>query len=379
MSLNYLDLKYLNLLSGQLQLFKRLNDRTYNFRCPLCGDSKNKKKARGYIYEKKGDSRFHCHNCGADMRFHRLIEAVDSNLYSDYQMERIKEGFWTPRARSGAGRSAVAPVVTPVEEPKEDKEAHGSSPLSLLTKISDLPDAHYARKYVADRMIPRDKWDRLYHCPLFFAWVEHFMPGKFSEGALKHDAARLVIPFFNRGGMHAFQGRVYKGNAEAKYITVRTDDSVPKVFGLEALDRSHEAFATEGPIDSLFLPNAIAFAGGDHSILSGYIEPAKTTIIYDNEPRSPETKSKMEKAIRDDLRIVVWPKYIKHKDINKMVQEGMSIGDILDIIKKNTFHGIEASIALSAWSNAEEKRRDKNLKRSSRKPSLEDELFAPAA
>ena len=42
--------------------------KSYNFRCPICGDSKkNKSKTRGYLYAVKANTNFKCHNCGASM------------------------------------------------------------------------------------------------------------------------------------------------------------------------------------------------------------------------------------------------------------------------------------------------------------------------
>ena len=48
----WIDIKYANLLSAQLELFKVKKSNPYlaNFRCPICGDStKNKSKTRGYL------------------------------------------------------------------------------------------------------------------------------------------------------------------------------------------------------------------------------------------------------------------------------------------------------------------------------------------
>ena len=53
----WIDHKYINLLSPQLERFARKSDKLYNFRCPFCGDSqKNKWKARGYVYDIKAAS-----------------------------------------------------------------------------------------------------------------------------------------------------------------------------------------------------------------------------------------------------------------------------------------------------------------------------------
>ena len=59
----YTEIKYLNLISTQLPLFKRKKDNLWNFRCPICGDSeRNKTKARGYVFEVKGKLVYKCHN-----------------------------------------------------------------------------------------------------------------------------------------------------------------------------------------------------------------------------------------------------------------------------------------------------------------------------
>ena len=52
--MSYIDVKYLNLISSMLLLFKKKGDNLWNFRCPYCGDSqKSRTKARGYVFRKK--------------------------------------------------------------------------------------------------------------------------------------------------------------------------------------------------------------------------------------------------------------------------------------------------------------------------------------
>ena len=44
--MDFVDVKYINLISSRLQKFKRVKSNLYNLRCPICGDSqKNKNKA----------------------------------------------------------------------------------------------------------------------------------------------------------------------------------------------------------------------------------------------------------------------------------------------------------------------------------------------
>ena len=50
----FIDVKYINLVSPQLQKFKWKTITLANCRCPCCGDSQtSKNKARGYFFKKK--------------------------------------------------------------------------------------------------------------------------------------------------------------------------------------------------------------------------------------------------------------------------------------------------------------------------------------
>jgi len=55
----FTDIKFLNILSSQLPLFKKKGDHLWNCRCPVCGDSrKNKTKTRVEIYRKQNNLSF---------------------------------------------------------------------------------------------------------------------------------------------------------------------------------------------------------------------------------------------------------------------------------------------------------------------------------
>ena len=75
----------------------------------------------------------------------------------------------------------------------------------------------------------------------------------------------------------------------------------------------------------------------------------KSTLVFDNEPRNREIVKNIEKAVEEDYSVVVWPKYVKEKDINDMIVGGRTNLEILDIIHKNTFSGLEAKTQLSNW------------------------------
>ena len=72
------DTTYLLQLSPRLDRFKKVRDYLWNFRCPHCGDSqKHKNKARGYVYRKKTDLFYKCHNCGMGQSVGNLIKDID--------------------------------------------------------------------------------------------------------------------------------------------------------------------------------------------------------------------------------------------------------------------------------------------------------------
>ena len=88
---SYIDLKFINNLSGRLGQFKKKTDYLFNFRCPHCGDSeKSKTKARAYFYRVKNDMFFKCHNCGQGQNFSNFLKYVDPKMYEEYLLERYK-------------------------------------------------------------------------------------------------------------------------------------------------------------------------------------------------------------------------------------------------------------------------------------------------
>ncbi len=86
----HVEIKYLNLLSVQLQKFKQKKPYLWNFRCPLCGDSQNNKnKARGFVFQLKGDLIYKCHNCQVSLPFAKLLQDMNPSLYKEYRMEKF--------------------------------------------------------------------------------------------------------------------------------------------------------------------------------------------------------------------------------------------------------------------------------------------------
>ena len=326
---SYIDIKYLSIISPQLQLFKKKQDVLWNFRCPYCGDSqKSRTKARGFVYRKKNDLFFKCHNCGIGTTLGKLIEHIDSKTHKDYIMERYKKGV--------SGQYASEPEFKFNEPVFRTKGV-----LKNLKSISDLSTDHPARKIVERRKIPAEFMSELYLCESFYKFTNKLIPNKFPS--LDGDHPRLLIPFRDEEGeVFAYQGRAF-GKEQPKYLTIKLEER-DKIFGLDRVDKSKHVYVVEGPLDSLFIENCIAVAGADVPSMD-----CDHTIIFDNEPRNAALLKQMEKEIDRGSRVVVWPDNMKHKDINDMIIAEYSKEDIQQIITNNTFSGISAKLRFAEW------------------------------
>ena len=333
--MNYIDTKYISLISHRLRNFTKKSDFLWNFSCPYCGDSqKNRKKARGVIYRTKNDLFYKCHNCSHGTNLSKLIEYVDPSTHKEYVMERYKEG--------SNGTPYKGAYKTP--EPEFDFKTPVFKTFDGLRKFSEMDENHPSVKFLLDRNLPRKAWNDIYFCPKFFEFTNRYVPNKFPS--LGGDHPRMVIPFRTKeGNIFAYQGRAF-GNEPQKYITIVLDKEHPKIFGYDRVDSSRSFYVVEGPIDSLFIENCVAVAQSDLR-LPQYKDTA--VLIPDNEPRNRQVCKQIEQCIRDDYSVVIWPQDVKEKDINDMILGGYTTVEIKELIHSNTHKGLQAQTVFSSW------------------------------
>ena len=319
-----------------LPLFKKKGDYLWNFRCPYCGDSqKSRTKARGYVFRKKNDLFFKCHNCGTGASLGNLIKHVDSKTYDDYILERYRKGVKTNN---------------PEPEFKFDAPVFKKDVFKSLRSISELAPTHPARRMVEKRKLFEYSHD-LFLCPTFFKFTNTLVENKFPS--LDGDHPRLLIPFRNeKGEIFAYQGRAF-GKEIPKYITIKLDEDADKIYGLDKVTHDKPVLVVEGPIDSMFLDNCIAVAGADFSkplsIGGRLMLNGELTVIFDNEPRNKEICKQIEKNISQGRNVVIWPDSMKHKDINDMIIAGYTKEQVQQIITDNTFQTASASLRFAEW------------------------------
>ena len=319
--MNHIDSKFINLISPKLQKFKRVKSDLYNFRCPICGDSKkNKSKMRGYLYAMKADVNFKCHNCGASMTFSSFIKHLDPVIHKQYVFERFKQGT--------TGRATV------VEEPKFHFETPKFKTKIKLPKASENPSAD---GYLTARKLDSTQF---YYAKQFKKFVNTLKP-TFED--TKYDEERIIIPLYYEKNLIGLQGRSL-GPSKVKYITVMINDDAPKIYGLDNIRKDAPVYITEGPFDSTFIRNSIAMCGADANVDRWGI--SNPVWIYDNEPRNIEIVRRIGNTIDSGDSIVIWPNNIDDKDINDMVMSGL---DVQSVIESNTYSGLEAKLKFNTW------------------------------
>ena len=319
--MDHIDSKFIGLLSSRLQRFKRVKSNLYNFRCPICGDSKkNKSKTRGYLYAVKANTNFKCHNCGASMSLNNFIKEIDPTLHKQYTMEKFKSGH--------TGRNFVS------EEPVFKFEAPKFKTKIKLPKASEHPRP---AGYLTARKLDPENFYYAKHFKEFANSIKHTFDDT------RYEEERIIIPLYYKKNLIGFQGRSIDPNP-IKYITVMINDESPKIYGLDNIRTDAPVYVTEGPFDSTFIRNAIAMCGADADISRWGI--SNPVWIYDNEPRNREITNRISKTIDSGDSVVIWPDNIDDKDINDMVMSGL---DVESVIKSNTYSGLEAKLKFTTW------------------------------
>ena len=320
--MDLVDSKYIGLVSSRLQKFKRVKGDLYNFRCPLCGDSKkHKNKARGYVYPLKADMNYKCHNCGASSTFSNFLKQLDPTLHKQYVFEKFQT--------RNTGKGSI------IETPKLDFKKPVFKKSLDLPKASEVP---VAKKYLEKRKLDPTKF---YFASKFKKWVN---TQKKTFDTTHRDESRIIIPMYDtERNLIGFQGRALGPNF-VKYITVMLNENAPKIYGLERINPEETVYVVEGPFDSTFVKNSIALCGSDGDM--AHLKGSSIVYVYDNEPRNQEILGRIERCIDRGERVVIWPTGIEQKDINDMFLVGY---DIMDTLKSNTYSGLEAKVKFNNW------------------------------
>lgn len=317
-----------------------------NFRCHVCGDSATDPyKWRGWFYEAHGKVWFGCFNQCGSRPFVSYLKNFDDYNYREFLKAKFKDA---PKA---APAKVPAKPANDISKPAEHKESDSTAcTLPYCTKLSELAFDHPVMKYIRSRQIPEYAYDLLYVTSEWKKLSNSLKPDTYEDASQRE--WRLVIPVFDqKGNIPMIQGRALssKTSKNQRYLTVKRDDDALKVYGMERI-KDGTVWFHEGPIDSLFIPNSLAIVGGNMALdLAPY--PDRRVWVLDNEPRSPETVSRIESLINAGEKVVLWDRAPwKSKDINDMIiKENASTELIHQYLRDNIVSGLKAKLRLANW------------------------------
>ncbi len=337
----WLDKKFINMISHNLEGFQWKSATVAECRCALCGDSKkSKRKKRGAFLGKTTHFNYYCHNCGASMSFYKYLQDNYPSKFDEYKFEWLKE------------KAEAEGKVVKEPEPEKDIKTEDTSIFSSLKTIESLPDGHFAKEYVRNRQIPQKYWAKLYYAPHYKKWANQHINKNLFEDTKDKEDERLLIPFYNRKGeVIACQGR-YIGSDEFKkdsqrYFTQKIGKDNALIHGLDEYDMSKPGKVVEGPIDRFFLRNAIAVAGSSlKRVFEINFDPV---YIFDNQPHSREIVKLMQEAITRGKQVFIWPPEIDWRDIKDINDAVLAGIDIEKVIERQTYRGIFAQLVFDQW------------------------------
>jgi hypothetical protein len=329
----YIDKKYINLISSMLPKFKWKKDNLANCRCPICGDSsKSKGKARGYFFVKSNNFFYKCHNCGVGYSIYNFLQHVSPALCKEYSVERFL---------SGENRGNFPkPTLEEIYPTEATKPKHYS-----FVYLSELGQNHKAIEYVLSRHIPRNRWDDIGYTENVKILAQEF-DDKYTDRFLNED--RLVVVIRNNDGICGFQCRSFNQKVKKglKYFTLKHDGQIC-YYGMNRVDIDQTFYILEGPINSMFIDNAIATLGSSNFLHVGEkIDDTNAVYVIDNEPYKTETLYILDELIDRGKNVCIFPDKVTQKDLNDMVIDGI---DVKKLIDENTYTGLKARMVFNKW------------------------------
>lgn len=295
----------------------------YNFRCPLCGDSKKSaRKRRGWYYLQTHS--YFCFNCSTGMSGIKFLEAISGEDYEDIKREYLKLF-----ARSKQDFSLSSTYQIPSEEPS----IFEMKPIVLPQWKNPLSDS--AKQYLDNRLVSKAPFN---NSPLY-SWVS------------KKQQEYILIPWVVNGIDAYYQLNDFKGNGQMKYIFPK--DRKKLIAGLDNIDISWPYIIVfEGYYDSLFVKNGIC--SGTKSITDYQLKLIKERypkhqicISFDNDVSGIESMVKLIKSNKDFKFFRWFNENTREKDINDYVMSRRDVNIFAD--EKKLQRMIVDQLVMKMW------------------------------
>lgn len=333
---NFIDREYLAKVSGYLPGLHQYGPDKWNMSCPICQEQKKK----AYVFPDKHNMNslaFKCFKCGTYMPFDRLLSTIDHDIYRQYRKAKF----------SHSGFSLSGPPLKEMIEAKNDSKVVVLHPDNFFTNILELDDRHPARLYIERRKIPTDQLHRIWYTDTFWSIVKQLKPEQ--KVRTENDEPRIIFPIMNRTNeyMVGLQGRSLEPNAKLRYV----DCQILKedyMFGLETVDFSKTVIMCEGPIDSLFLENAIGTCGASKKL---DMLPFDDRVYYlDQEPRNQHIMKRYKQLIDSGESVVMLPNEFFDIDANDIaLKYGWNRTQLTNFVLRFVYRSTRAKLKLAEW------------------------------
>ncbi len=362
----------------------------YNFRCPICGDSKdNPHKKRGFVMYKRGWG-YQCHNECGSMSFIHFLKEYHREVY-----RRVIFHAFDNSAKRESKYRKKQEELSQAEKSFKGKEVYQFKKGELIGILEDHPTCKIARDYCIKRKIPQKVYHRWFVCLRDKKFLDldangHYIYNDRGYPTGNEYGNRLIIPYYTYGGNWVqFDARDLALKSNLRYRNL--EGAERELYNVDFINVNQPFFLFEGSIDSTFVRNSVAFGGTKHllSFLKEYPHIAEHahngTVIWDNdEPGYDEMPTTVKLGFNwfDWRTIKPLPEFEYYIDENgerkqrviKDMNDAVMFTDafrtdsdgfvVLDDLKKYIRKADGAMILLTMiYGNREKMRREKNRKR----------------
>lgn len=273
----------------------------FNFECPICneGGSRNKKRRAYYLPQKEN---IYCHNCNWSSKPLKWILKVTGKSYEEVRNE------------CGDFYSSANSIINPLYE--QDNKVSQTLPKDSINLLDDTQVEYYRERqgikealhYIEKRRITTAKYrpKAIYY--------------SLSDPIYKNT---VCFPFYDLDrSISFFQVRELDETARPKYRSKLNGEKT--LFNIDKIDPSFPyIFLFEGPIDSMFVKNAVSIAGTSITEFQkqqlAMYPLHKVVWCLDNIYRDDTAKSKAKTLLESGESVCIWPeRFRQFKDVNEL-------------------------------------------------------------
>ena len=274
----------------------------FNAECPVCKEGKSAGRSRRLFYFPLKNY-LYCHNCSKSWNPFEWVKEVTSLTVPEI-LKRNKQ-----KASDGT-QVNIKVTAEPIKSVVIEDLPTESIDLSNSQQI-DFYQANTYVKLALEYCNSRRLFTAVNTCNKFFISLTD-----------RVHRNRLVIPFYDKDNqLVCYQSRSLLSSQFPKYLTKEGEKCL---FGEDKIDPSIPyIFIFEGPIDAMFVRNAVAMAGTDAStkqqqLLNNSIGYEKI-FVYDNDKGNTSLTKKIKNKLKNKQKVFVWPeKFNRFKDINEV-------------------------------------------------------------